>query len=72
MPTRQPKEITFYCEWGYHMVTELRMPGPVPSYCQEHRKEALALSNTARMRKYRERLAEQSPPRRGPGRPRKS
>jgi hypothetical protein len=72
MPTRQAKEITFYCEWCYHDVTELRMPGPTPAYCLVHRKEALALSNIARMRKYRERLAEHAPASRPRGRPRKS
>ena len=74
MAPRQPRPITFYCEWGYHTVTENRMPGPTPAYCLTCRDEALRLSNTARVRKHRERQAEANPyqAKRPVGRPRKT
>ena len=72
MGTLQKRPITFDCTWCYRTITEERAPGPTPQYCTTCRDEALRLSNTARVRKHRERQAEQNPPRRGPGRPRKS
>ncbi len=31
---RMPRPITFTCSWCYREVTEDRMPGPTPQYCQ--------------------------------------
>lgn len=68
---RRPRPITFYCEWGYHTVTEERMPGPVPTCCREHKDEARRAGVRQRVKMHREKQAQSNPPRRGPGRPRK-
>ncbi len=71
MPTRPPRPIAFRCEWCSQEVTELHPPGPLPRYCAEHKAEAQRALNAGRVRRHRERQAEQQPMLKRPrGRPR--
>lgn len=70
--TIKERPVTFTCEWCYQESTELRYPGPKPTYHEVCKAEAQRAASAARMKKMREKRAEQNPPRRGPGRPRKS
>jgi len=72
---REPRPITFTCSWCYKDVTENRMPGPTPAYCQTCAVEVKRSADANRARRYRERKAEQDTTawwqKRPRGRPRK-
>jgi hypothetical protein len=54
---RTPRPIKFVCDWCNTEKTEQRMPGPVPTFCQECAPEARRMLATARMRRLREQRA---------------
>jgi len=56
---RTPRAITFTSSWCYKDVTEDRMPGPTPAYCQACRDEARRSTEAGRAKRYRARQAEQ-------------
>jgi hypothetical protein len=72
---REPRPVSFTCSWCYKDVTENRMPGPTPQYCQTCAFEVKRSADANRARRYRERQAERfATPwwqKRPPGRPRK-
>lgn len=68
---RPTRPITFTCEWCYREVTEERAPGPTPVYCLGCKDEVRRAGVRQRVKEHRERQALESPPRRGPGRPRR-
>ncbi len=72
---RMPRPITFTCSWCYKDVTEERMPGPTPQYCQACAVEVKRATAATRAKRYRERQAEQDTTawwhKRPVGRPRK-
>ncbi len=72
---RSPRSIPFTCSWCYKDVTEERMPGPTPQYCQACAVEVKRSVDATRAKRYRERQAELVTTnwwdKRPPGRPRK-
>ncbi len=54
---REPRPITFTCTWCYKDVTEERMPGPTPQYCQGCATEAKRSAEAGRAKRYREHQA---------------
>ncbi len=56
---REPRPITFTCSWCYKDVTENRMPGPTPAYCQTCAVEVKRWVDANRAQRYRQRQAEQ-------------
>ncbi len=72
---RTPRAITFTCSTSYKDVTENRMPGPTPAYCQTCAVEVKRWVDANRAQRYRQRQAEQDTTawwdKRLPGRPRK-
>jgi hypothetical protein len=72
---RVPRAITFTCNWCYKDVTEERMPGPTPAYCQTCAGEVKRSATAKRVQRFRQRQAEQDTTawwqKRPVGRPRK-
>lgn len=70
---REPRQVTYRCEWCREDRTELRMPGPLPRYCSDAcRHEAQNALAAGRMHRKRARDAGKDPefePRRPRGRP---
>jgi hypothetical protein len=55
---RTPRAITFTCSWCYKDVTENRMPGPTPQYCQACAGDVKRSATAKRVERYRQRQAE--------------
>jgi hypothetical protein len=75
--SREPRPITYRCEWCSILRTELRALGPTPRYCSpECKHEAQNALAAGRVRRMRQRQTEANPiphwQRRPVGRPRKS
>ncbi len=68
---RTPRPVSFTCSWCYKDVTEDRMPGPAPQYCQGCAVEAKRSAEAGRAKRYRARLHPRTGFERPRGRPRK-